>query len=100
MRRDVVIVDGVSSLTVSPTGASQRFKTAISFAPGTGNTAACRNGGTVSNPAQAAGTLTGINALKLYVDSSSSLRPYGWIRQVKVWPIALSNATLQAITTI
>jgi hypothetical protein len=100
LRRDAVIVDGVSSLTVSPTGASQRFKTAIAFAPGTSNTAACRNGGTVSNPAQAAGTLSGINALKLYIDASPALRPYGWIRQVKVWPINLSNATLQAITTL
>jgi hypothetical protein len=100
LRRDGVIVDGVSAITVSPTGASQRFKTAIAFAPGTGNTAACRNGGTVSNPAQAAGTLSGINALKFYIDASPALRPYGWIRQVKVWSINLSNATLQAITTL
>jgi hypothetical protein len=99
LRRDGVIVDGVSSITVSPTGASQRFKTAIAFAPGTSNTAACRNGGTVSNPAQAAGTLSGINALKFYIDASPALRPYGWIRQVKVWPTRLSNAQLQALTT-
>jgi hypothetical protein len=100
LRRDGVIVDGVSAITVSPTGASQRFKTAIAFAPGTSNTAACRNGGTVSNPAQAAGTLSGINALKFYIDASPSLRPYGWVRQVKVWPTNLANATLQAITTL
>jgi hypothetical protein len=100
LRRDGVIVDGVSSITVSPTGASQRFKTAIAFAPGTGNTAACRNGGTVSNPAQAAGTLSGINALKFYIDASPALRPYGWIRQVKVWPTNLANTTIQVITTI
>jgi hypothetical protein len=100
LRRDVAIVDGVSSITVSPTGASQRFKTAIAFAPGTGNTAACRNGGTVSNPAQAAGTLSGINALKFYIDASPALRPYGWIRQVKVWPTNIANTTLQAITTL
>jgi hypothetical protein len=96
-RRDATIVGG-TTLNLTPTGGGQRFKTATAFA--LNDIAAVRNGGSAVTSTSQPNSMSGINAMKFYVDAAAGgLNTYGWVRQLKVWPTRLPNATLQSLTT-
>ena len=97
-RRDATFVGG-TTLNLTPTGADQRFKTVTAFAPS--DLAASRNGNSAVTSSTNV-TLTGMTALKFYIDAwaGGSLPVYGAVRQVKMWPTRLPNATLQTLSAL
>ncbi len=90
---------GGTPLNPTPTGAGQRFKTVIAFAPS--DLAASRNGNSAVTSSTNV-TLTGMTALKFYIDAwaGGSLPVYGAVRQVKIWPTRLPNATIQTLSAL
>ena len=97
-RRDATFVGG-TTLNLTPTGSAQRFKTVTAFAPS--DLAASRNGNSAVTSSTNV-TLTGMTALKFYIDAwaGGSLPVYGAVRQVKMWPTRLPNATIQTISAL
>jgi len=97
-RRDVTFV-GNTGLNLTPTGSGQRFKTVTAFAPS--DLAASRNGNSAVTSSTNV-TLTGMTALKFYIDAwaGGSLPVYGAVRQVKIWPTRLPNATIQTLSAL